>query len=61
MVLMIVLAALGTWLLVSVLLALLIGRAMRLADVDRRRSMAVRPAALAPDRTPSRTPARIAS
>jgi hypothetical protein len=47
MVLMIVLAVLGAWLLVSVVLALLIGRGIKLADRDHRNKVGYR-AATAP-------------
>jgi hypothetical protein len=56
MVLMIVLAVLGAWLLVSVLLALFIGRAVKLADRDHRGKVAYRAAA-----APVRPRARAAS
>ncbi|WP_158590158.1 hypothetical protein [Amnibacterium setariae] len=56
MVLTIVLAVLAAWVLVSVLLALVIGRAVKLADTDRRRRMAYRATS-----APARTAARIAS
>lgn len=56
MIVTIVLAVLGAWLLVSVLLALFIGRAVRLADADHRRRMTSRPAAV-----PVRLRARTAS
>ena len=42
MVLMIVLAVLGAWLLVSVLLALVIGRAIKIGDRDHKRKVAYR-------------------
>lgn len=42
MVLSIVLAVLGAWLLVSVLLALVIGRAISIGDRDHRRKVAYR-------------------
>ena len=45
MVLTIVLAVLGGWLLVSVLLALVIGRAIKLGDRDHERKVAYRGAA----------------
>jgi hypothetical protein len=45
MVLTIVLAVLGLWLLVSVLLALVIGRGIKLADRDHRNKVAYRGAA----------------
>jgi hypothetical protein len=48
MVLTIVLAVLGAWLLVSVLLALFIGRAVKLADRDHRGKVAYRAAATVP-------------
>ena len=57
MVLAIVLAVLGAWLLVSVLLALFIGRAVKLADRDHRGRMAYRAVAT----TPVRARARAAS
>jgi hypothetical protein len=44
MVLTIVLAVLGAWLLVSVLLALVIGRAIKLGDRDHKRKVAYRAA-----------------
>lgn len=49
-ILMIVLVVLGAWLLVSVLLALAIGRAIRLADKDHARRVASRRPAPAPIR-----------
>ena len=49
-ILMIVLTVAAAWLLVSVVLALLIGRAVKLADRDQRRRMATR--------LPATTPAR---
>jgi hypothetical protein len=42
MILTIVLAVLGAWLLVSVLLALVIGRAIKLGDRDHKRKVAYR-------------------
>jgi hypothetical protein len=56
MVLTIVLAVLGAWLLVSVLLALFIGRAVKLADRDHRGRVAYRAATI-----PARPRARAAS
>jgi hypothetical protein len=56
MVLTIVLAVLGAWLLVSVLLALFIGRAVKLADRDHRGRVAYRTTAM-----PVRPRARAAS
>lgn len=56
MVLTIVLAVLGGWLLVSVLLALVVGRAIRLADRDHRTKAAYRSAT-----APAGTRARAAS
>jgi hypothetical protein len=50
---MIVLAVLGAWLLVSVLLALAIGRATRIANDDHRRRMAQRTAGSRPRPTSS--------
>jgi hypothetical protein len=53
-ILMIVLTVVAAWLLVSVLLALFIGRAVKLADRDQRRRIATRRPVAAPVRARAR-------